>query len=262
MMDKAKILTGRNAIDTYREAHRQLHNEPWHRGIPEEHTPLLNKLLAELKGQGFNSIRELFDASKDLNAIETGIMRREIKQNREDLLLLTGEVDPPAGVFASDDGVELHVVECELGKEMKLFIDGREVMVTSPEEHLSMERSVAECPDNARVFIGGLGLGLVLLYLANSRKSTSVLVCEIHAQVLNLVRRRVERWFTQNYPDFNFEIINGDAFSEVVKHGKFDWIYIDLTGGAPSGFEDLVKPSLTDGGRYTPYKPYTTLWEW
>ncbi len=72
----SKILEGRKAVDAYREAHRQLHSKPWHRGIPEEHTPLLNKLLAELKKQGVNSLAEFFDASEELNAKELGFTSR------------------------------------------------------------------------------------------------------------------------------------------------------------------------------------------
>jgi len=53
---RLKVLEGRKAVDAYREDHCQLHSKPWHRGIPEEHTPLLNKLLAELNKQGFNSL--------------------------------------------------------------------------------------------------------------------------------------------------------------------------------------------------------------
>jgi hypothetical protein len=74
---KENILAGRNAADAYREAHRQLHDEPWHRGIPQEHTPLLNNLLAELKGQGFNSLGVFFDASQEQNMQELGYKDRE-----------------------------------------------------------------------------------------------------------------------------------------------------------------------------------------
>ena len=62
-MNKGKILAGRKAVDAYRTAHAQLHSKPWHRGIPEAHTPLLNIMLASLKEQGFHSPQEFFDAS-------------------------------------------------------------------------------------------------------------------------------------------------------------------------------------------------------
>lgn len=65
MVDKEKILAGRMAIEKRHEAHRQLHSKLWHRGIPEEHTPLTNQLLAELKELGFSSVQE-FSQANDL----------------------------------------------------------------------------------------------------------------------------------------------------------------------------------------------------
>jgi len=35
MQKKNKILAGRKAVDAYREAHRQLHEKLWHKGVPE-----------------------------------------------------------------------------------------------------------------------------------------------------------------------------------------------------------------------------------
>lgn len=72
-----KILDGRKAVDAYREAHCRLHSEPWYRGIPEEHTPLLNKLLVELEIKGFNSLQEFWDASAELNIQELGFESRD-----------------------------------------------------------------------------------------------------------------------------------------------------------------------------------------
>ncbi len=77
MVDKKKVLAGRKAVDAYREAHRLLHSKPWHRGIPEEHTPLLNTMLRQLKKQRFNSLQEFFDASELLNIQELGFADRE-----------------------------------------------------------------------------------------------------------------------------------------------------------------------------------------
>jgi len=74
---RLKVLEGRKAVDAYREDHCQLHSKPWHRGIPEEHTPLLNKLLAELNKQGFNSLQEFWDASEELNIQKLGFNSRE-----------------------------------------------------------------------------------------------------------------------------------------------------------------------------------------
>ena len=65
-ISKVEILDGRKAVDAYRIAHQKLYDKPWHKGRSEEHTPLLNTLLAELNGQGFKSLREFEDASDAL----------------------------------------------------------------------------------------------------------------------------------------------------------------------------------------------------
>ena len=68
MADKQKVLNGRKAVDAYRANHAKLYAQPWHRGIPEEHTPLLAQLLADLKKQGFNSLDQFFAASEELDS--------------------------------------------------------------------------------------------------------------------------------------------------------------------------------------------------
>ena len=74
---KGRVLAGRKAVDAYRTAHTALHKKPWHKGIPEEHTPLLDKLLVDLKKQGVNSLDEFFNASEELNAQELGFTSKE-----------------------------------------------------------------------------------------------------------------------------------------------------------------------------------------
>ena len=63
---RSKILAGRRAVDAYRVAHTKLYEKGWHRGKPEEHTPLLNIMLGAFKGLGFNTIQKFFDASGTL----------------------------------------------------------------------------------------------------------------------------------------------------------------------------------------------------
>ena len=76
-LNKQKILKGRKAVDAYRLAHTQLYAGGWHKGIPEEHTPLLKKMLAYLKKQGFNSLDEFFAASEELNIQKLGFKDRK-----------------------------------------------------------------------------------------------------------------------------------------------------------------------------------------
>lgn len=66
-MSKTKILAGRKAVDAYRTAHSKLYEKGWHKGIPKEHTPLLNVMAKALRGLGFDTIQKFFDASETLN---------------------------------------------------------------------------------------------------------------------------------------------------------------------------------------------------
>jgi len=89
--ERAKVITGRQAVDAYRTAHSQLHSPVWHKGIPEEHTPLINILKLELKKQGFSSLDQFFDASKLLNIEELGFASGEdfeLKATEADRVLL------------------------------------------------------------------------------------------------------------------------------------------------------------------------------
>lgn len=79
---RLRVLSGRQAVDAYRLAHAQLHSRGWHKGISEEHTPLLHNLLAELKSQSFNSMQEFFDASEELNIKELGFQSRQDFQTK------------------------------------------------------------------------------------------------------------------------------------------------------------------------------------
>ena len=74
------IQKGRLAVDAYRSAHTLLHQKPYYRGIHDDHTPLLNTMLGAFKGQGFNSLKEFFDASELFN----------IQEAKGDVVLLDG----------------------------------------------------------------------------------------------------------------------------------------------------------------------------
>ena len=64
MMDKEKILAGRKAVDAYRQAHKRLYASGWYKGISEDHTPLLEKLVASLEKLGFTSTEIDFEPKK------------------------------------------------------------------------------------------------------------------------------------------------------------------------------------------------------
>ena len=87
MPSKKAILKGRKAVDAYRSAHMRLYTQGWHKGIPEEHTPLLNTLMEALNKQGFASLDEFFTASNQLNLEEAGLAGK-VNLTADDIKLL------------------------------------------------------------------------------------------------------------------------------------------------------------------------------
>ena len=68
LTERDKVDEFRTAVDAYREAHRLLHSVPWHKGVPEEHTPLLIKLKKALVKLGYKEGTELSGAFADSEA--------------------------------------------------------------------------------------------------------------------------------------------------------------------------------------------------
>ena len=60
---KQKVLKAEKAFQDYRKAHKLLHHKKRH-PTEADHAPLVNKMLAKLKKQGFNSLPEFFQVKK------------------------------------------------------------------------------------------------------------------------------------------------------------------------------------------------------
>jgi hypothetical protein len=116
----------------------------------------------------------------------------------------------------------------EFGHYVYLMLDGKMWMTTQRDEHGSMMESLKDCPTNARVFIAGLGLGLVLLYLAKSGKSYDVVVVEKDGRVIDAVESRIRNWLKKFYPDFRWKVFQGDAYDAISNCGTFDWMFWDI----------------------------------
>lgn len=199
-------------------------------------------------------------------------------QRREDLLMLTEGQYPDK--FCPRTSIEENGILVAQHGKAKLLI-GRTLldrpenghvailitknglqMTTSYEERQSMKGAVAWCPPNARVFIGGLGLGLILLYLAKTGKAKEVVVCEIDLDVIALIEPRLRAWFSKHYPNFNWKIIQGDALQEVLKGPPYDWVYMDIWKNAYDieamrKAEEIAKKNITPRGRVTCWMKHT-----
>lgn len=151
----------------------------------------------------------------------------------------------------SDKGLNLYLEKSDDRVNLVMYIDGRPIMSTKKIEYELMMAAVSECPVSARVLIGGLGFGLVLLYLAESGKAREVICYERDSRVLRKFLNPVTKFLSGHYPGFNFKIIKGDVWAKVKTTGKYDWIFVDLNEGNPAGFEQLALKSLSDKGVFT-----------
>jgi len=91
-VEKSKILAGRKAVKAYQDAHKQLHAGGWYKGISEDHTPLLEKLVANLEKIGITSAKLEFESKKTeilakfwadsdkLNVQELGLEGKELTE--------------------------------------------------------------------------------------------------------------------------------------------------------------------------------------
>lgn len=180
-----------------------------------------------------------------------GMTEEEFKDVME---MVMGSREPVAGeeVLVNKNGLKL-VVQ---GLYTRLLVDGKLNMGANAITFSVMVRAVEDCPKDARVFIGGLGLGLVLFPLAQTYRSREVIVCEKDGRVIDAIAPRVLSYFAKYYPNFNLQIVQGDAGVEVGNYGKFDWIFSDILYGderddySASELRDLCAPYLEEGGRY------------
>jgi len=202
----------------------------------------------------------------DTSKIKTKIQRRE------DILIFTDKQYPEkfcprtsteecSGILIAKEGKARLLIgrgfeHFKHGHKIILFNKNGHQMDTHFTERQSMKGAVAWCPPNSRVFIGGLGLGLVLLYLAKTGKAKEVVVCEIDEDVIKLVEPKLRKWFDTHYPDFNWKVIQGDALERVLEGGPYDWIFMDLWMTTHDieqmkKAEAVAKKNLTEKGRVT-----------
>lgn len=195
-------------------------------------------------------------------------------QEKEELLMLThGSYKPEnyPGNVCVRKGLIIHIdVDAHRMKDghcAYLVLDGRIWMTTHRGEHLDMQNAIDRCPKDARVFVAGLGLGLILLYLARSGKAREVVVIEIDRRVIEAVEQRIRPWLSKHYPEFKWRLIEGDAEKQAQKHGVFDWFFWDIwatpefSEGASERHRDLSRPFLSDRGVVTTWHDLVKLRE-
>lgn len=184
--------------------------------------------------------------------------------DKEELLMLTyGEYKPEDGAktLHGQKEIILHIdrdpVNPEDGHCAYLVLEQTVWMTTHRGEQMDMHNAIEFCPEDARVFVAGLGVGLILLYLARAKKTREVVVAELNPHVIKIIAPRLSFWFSEHYPDFRWSVVQGDAMVEAGNHGKFDWMFWDIwpvasfKEKASDKFVEISKPHLTEEGIIT-----------
>lgn len=254
MADKKQILVGRKAIDAYRADHSLLHEKPYYRQVHDDHTPLLNKMVGALGKLGFNSLEEFFDTNKEYCLSLSGYKESNAFQQRLDLWLANNLV----GEYGQ---VKIDIVKGLKDACARLFVGGECLMVTNKLEHASMAEVLKNCPNNAKIFIAGFGLGLILFYLLEAQKASKIVICEAQSNLAEVVNQKALPMLRQRYPIVEFQIVRGDAFELIKEYGKFDWIFFD-TGETEREIKlaQTIEIALTEQGAYTRWVPYELEW--
>ena len=73
----------RNAVDAYRKAHAKMHSKGWRKGISEDHTPLLEKMVSDLEAAGVVSSETDFEAKK--SKVLSDFWKASDEQNAKEL---------------------------------------------------------------------------------------------------------------------------------------------------------------------------------
>lgn len=115
------------------------------------------------------------------------------------------------------------------GNYVKLCCDGEVVMSNTPMETNDISEMRREA--HGQVLIGGLGLGLAAMAVAQKESVQSVTVVEKSADVIALVDAHIDRFNRAMLDPENpkITIIHGDVFTwQSPRATKYDFIYMDI----------------------------------
>lgn len=144
------------------------------------------------------------------------------------------------------------------GHTAHLRIDGKLWMSTDDREKYMMMNYARRCPAKADAFVGGLGLGLVVLCLA--RRSRCITVAEIDQDVIELVWPRLVAYCSERYPDLVLRLYHGDARDALAQNpARYDYVFCDWWPNADKEYWPLMKEARVLSEQHQP-RAITVCW--
>lgn len=126
------------------------------------------------------------------------------------------------------------------GHTAHLRIGGHLWMSTDDREKYMMMNYARQCPPGADAFVGGLGLGLIVLYLAN--RCRCITVAEIDQDVIELIWPRLVTYCSEKYPDLVLRLYHGDARIALASEPeRYDYVFCDWWPNANKEHWPLVE---------------------
>lgn len=125
------------------------------------------------------------------------------------------------------------------------------------EERKSMAKIAKMCPKDARVLVGGLGLGIVVLELCK-QKPKSIQIWENNRDIANLIYPKLTRWCEQHYKDVELELVVGDARGAT---GNFDFVFYDIWDSAECKHASLVGEMREKGEKLVTENGKVICWQ-
>lgn len=144
------------------------------------------------------------------------------------------------------------------GHTAHLRIDDKLWMSTDDKEKFMMMNYARQCPVRADAFVGGLGLGLIILYLAH--RCRSITVAEIDQDVIELVWPRLKEYCAERWPHLILRLYHGDArIGLTQKPDHYDYVFCDWWPNANKEYWPLVEEAKALAKCYQP-QAVTVCW--
>ena len=157
--------------------------------------------------------------------------RTDLDEMRGVLVARRGEVSIILGRTLGTKPKHGHTAHLRIGRELWMSTDDREKFM--------MMNYARQCPMEADAFVGGLGLGLIVLYLA--RRCSSIVVAEINQDVIELVWPRLRDYCREHHPQLSLRIFHGDARVALTWPGRYDYVFCDWWPNANKEHRSLVQ---------------------
>lgn len=126
------------------------------------------------------------------------------------------------------------------GHVARLVVGDTHWITASDNERLMMAKDARQCPMGADAFVAGLGLGVVILYLA--RRCKCITVAEIEQDVIELIWPRLVRYCSERYPNLVLRLYHGDALKAIGQEpGRYDFVYWDILENADKSQRPLLE---------------------